>query len=88
MNNQPCGKCSHFDPIMKNIGRGRQAPSNSAWCGKRSLYPYKENEGQVFPDDAKRVDSLHDAAKPVIVHPTQVVPTCPYFQAATNGKVR
>lgn len=88
MNNQPCGKCVFYDPIMKNIGRGRQAPSNSAWCAKRSIYPFLEKEGQTFPDGVKRAETLQSPAVPVIVHPNQIVSACPNFQAAQNGKLR
>lgn len=88
MNTQPCGKCVFYDPIMKNTGRGRQIASNSAWCAKRSVYPHTEKDGQVFPDGVRRAESTQHAALPVIVHPNQVVSSCPHFQATNNGKMR
>lgn len=88
MNTQPCGKCAFYDPIMKNIGRGRQAPSNSAWCAKKSVYPFMEKDGQSFPDGARRAESISAPAVPVIVHPTQVIASCPFFQGVPSGKVR
>lgn len=47
-----------------------------------------EKDGQSFPDGARRAESISAPAVPVIVHPTQVIASCPFFQGVPSGKVR
>ena len=80
MNDQPCETCNHFDPILRGNPAGGHKETNSAWCSKRSVYPFKEGPGQVFPDGVARVESGATLAKPFIVKKGQIESTCKMYQ--------
>lgn len=81
MNELPCGKCLHYDPILgpgeKHIGRG--------WCIKRSKYPAVEGPGQVFPPNAERVE-IGQLAEPYLVDKTQVIAPCEFAREAKHDQ--
>jgi hypothetical protein len=68
-----CSECKYFDPVTPPKGH----TASHGWCVARSLYPFKEGPGQVFPPSARRVDSPEKLAKPVIVRTDEVVAACP-----------
>lgn len=81
MNELPCGKCQHYDPVLgpgeKHIGRG--------WCIKKSKYPAVEGPGQVFPPNAARV-AHGQLAEPYLVEQDQVIPPCPDAREARHDQ--
>lgn len=76
MNENPCGKCAHYDRVL--------GPRNTAnpfgWCAARSVYPAKEGPGQKFPAGVRRVDDPSKPAKPLIVYQDTVDRGCTRFQ--------
>lgn len=72
MNELPCGKCIHYDPVL---GPGEK-DTKRGWCVKKSKYPAVEGPGQVFPVGATRV-AIGSLAEPYLVKKDQVVPPCP-----------
>lgn len=89
MNDLPCGKCEHYDPILgpgeKHIDRG--------WCIKKSKYAAIEGPGQVFPPNCVRV-APGALAEPYLVEKDQVITPCPdarevkHDQAETKQKAQ
>jgi hypothetical protein len=76
VNDQPCGKCVKFDPVV-----GPRNKANSfGWCAARSVYPAKEGPGQRFPPDVQRVADPSAPAKPLIVYQDKVEKGCTFFQ--------
>lgn len=65
MNQTKCKDCAHFDPQHKYVN-GKKVALWYGICAKQSLYPDKERDGQIFPEDAQRVDH-GELAKPTIV---------------------
>lgn len=76
-NTIPCGKCKFYDIILGSY----EKETKRGWCMKRSKYPFTEGPGQVFPDEAERVEA-NQLAKPFIVLGKQVFDRCPYVEAA------
>lgn len=72
MNELPCGKCIHYDPVL---GPGEK-DTKRGWCIKKSKYPAVEGPGQVFPPGVERV-AIGSLAEPYLVGKRQVVPPCP-----------
>lgn len=78
-NDKPCNTCDFFDPIIR-----ARKETIWGWCAKKSIYPYKEGPGQVFPAKVNRVDSPDKRAKPKIVRQNQIVTGCPYYKPRKN----
>jgi hypothetical protein len=70
MNTQVCNKCTHYDPIAPKTKHG--------WCAKKSIYPFKEQPGQLFPLNVRR-GKPDQLAKPVIVAGNEVQVHCTDF---------
>jgi len=77
MNTKPCSSCFYFDRII--FGDGTRKPRHG-WCAIKSIYPHKEQEGQVFPAGVKRA-APGALASPVIVTIDEVVPHCPSYRS-------
>lgn len=75
MNTYACKKCVHYDRIGDEEKKSRHG-----WCAKKSLYPHKEQPGQVFPLNVRRVKA-GSLAKPVIVAGNEVQVHCTDFTA-------
>lgn len=71
-NSVKCKDCQHYDVIRS----GQTKNPQHGWCSVKSLYPFKEETGQVFPAGVRRVESAEMVAKPVIVEGNKVVSTC------------
>jgi hypothetical protein len=82
MNETPCGRCHFYDPLLgsdwKDTGMG--------WCAKRSVYPFQEGPGQVFPPGAERVPA-GELAKPFIVKKGQIVAPCQFVRPTNENLV-
>jgi len=87
MNRIRCGDCANFDEQYRNIqvthkdGTKANVPQ-SLWygnCTAQSIYPSKENEGQVFPLNVRRRDA-DDSRLPEMksVEKTKIIESCPY----------
>lgn len=76
LNNNACSACTNFDRIVR--GDGTRAVRHG-WCAATSVYPHKEQEGQIFPPGVRRAgpDQL---AVPTIVTDDSVVTTCGNFR--------
>lgn len=61
-----CKDCTFFDEQYKVV-RGKKIPLWYGWCAKKSVYPAKEEEGQVFHPEASKAESHTELAKPYIV---------------------
>lgn len=72
MNTLKCENCRHYDPIKS----GRSKTAFHGWCSVKSVYPFKEGSGQLFPPGVRRADSPESPAKPEIVEGAKVVRTC------------
>lgn len=77
INEQPCGSCQHYDPII--LGDDRRK-GTQGWCAVTSVYPAQAQQGQIFPTGVKRA-AVGVLASPTIVTMTEVVAFCPYFRA-------
>lgn len=66
MNNLKCGDCHYYD-VQFLIVKGERKNSTFGRCAKRSLYPAKERDGQVFPPDVER------AAEDEIIPPEKIL---------------
>jgi len=75
VNEHPCVKCSHFDRII--FGDGTRKPRHG-WCAVKSVYPHKEQQGQIFPSHVTRA-APGALASPYIVQADEVVPNCARF---------
>lgn len=75
MADQPCSKCSFYDPIL----RGSKEHAHGR-CAAQSTYPHTEQPGQVFPAGVKR-EAPGELAKPVIVTGDETVTNCNLFRA-------
>jgi hypothetical protein len=53
------------------------------WCAVKSVYPFKEGPGQVFPPNVARVEDPAMPAKPHIVQRGQVVEGCSKYVKRT-----
>jgi hypothetical protein len=67
-----CKDCRNYDPIRSGQTRNPQ----HGWCAVKSIYPFKEEVGQVFPPGVRRVESPDELAKPTIVEGNKVIPGC------------
>jgi len=74
MNELPCGKCTHYDPILKS----NEEESKRGWCIKRSKYPAREGPGQVFPATAERLANPKALGEPFIVKKDGVIESCAF----------
>lgn len=74
MNKLKCSSCVHFDEQYKFVN-GRRVPLWYGLCAKRTVYPAKEQDGQVFPEGVKRAEE-GQLAQPAIVQPGAVIPGC------------
>lgn len=72
MNSLKCSDCKYYDAIKS----GRSKVAVHGWCSVKSVYPFKEGPGQVFPPGVRRVESGELPAKPEIVEGAKVVKTC------------
>ncbi len=75
VNEQPCVKCSNFDRIVFGDGTRK---ARHGWCAVKSIYPHKEQQGQVFPRNVVRAEE-GALASPVIVQADEVVANCVRF---------
>jgi hypothetical protein len=82
MNDTPCGRCAFYDPLLGSGGKDTEM----GWCAKRSVYPFQEGPGQVFPLGVERVASKA-LAKPFIVKKGQVVSACPFVRPTNEDLV-
>ena len=74
-NDKPCGACKHFDRIV--FGDGTRKPRHG-WCAVKSIYPHKEQHGQIFPARVTRA-AQGALASPHIVQADEVVINCNRF---------
>jgi hypothetical protein len=74
MNKMTCGECAFFDPARR-IVQGQVQLKAFGHCAKKSLYPFKDQDGQVVPAGAARV-AEGELARPVIVDRDKIVPEC------------
>ena len=72
MNTVKCRDCSHYDVIRS----GQTKDPRHGWCSVRSVYPFKEELGQIFPPNVQRVSASNLPAKPEIVEGSGVVSNC------------
>jgi hypothetical protein len=72
MNTHACGTCAKFDQMVGP----RNKKQDFGWCAARSVYPFREGPGQVFPPGVKRVDDPAKPAKPLIVFQNRVDAGC------------
>ena len=77
MNANACSTCAHFDRIIFGDDTRK---SRHGWCSIKSIYPHKEQEGQIFPQGVKRA-AAGALASPVIVATEEVVQNCPNYRA-------
>lgn len=77
VNSKPCNECMHYDPIK--LGDGKKQ-ARRGWCAVKSIYPYKEMEGQLFPPGVKRA-APGEHPNPKIVVGSEVQSHCDQFQA-------
>lgn len=82
INELPCGQCKNYDPILGPNER----ETRRGWCIPRSVYPFKEGPGQVFPVGVKHV-AKGQLAQPYVVKKDYVHPTCEYVRATTVNQV-
>jgi hypothetical protein len=71
---KPCQDCQNYDPILRGGG-----PTKHGRCAVKSVYPNKEQPGQIFPVGVARVEP-GELAKPVIVVGREVVTGCTQFR--------
>lgn len=74
MADQPCSKCSHYDPIKKGTSDTRRG-----WCAVKSIYPAQAHKGQEFPPGVKRA-APGALAAPFIVIGSDVVGHCDLYR--------
>jgi hypothetical protein len=77
MNKVKCKDCRHYDTIRS----GQTKNPQHGWCAAKSIYPFKESVGQVFPLNVKRRESAEIPAKPEIVTGAGVVANCSQVSA-------
>ena len=81
LNEQPCSACRFYDPIRNGLDtKGNVKFAVRGWCAAKSVYPFKEQEGQVFPPGVKR-GKPGELGKPVIVVGSEVESGCSSFRA-------
>ena len=73
MNTVKCKDCRHYDVIRS----GKTKAPKHGWCAARSIYPFKEGPGQIFPPGVQRVAAEGMHPTPEIVTGNSVVPNCP-----------
>lgn len=78
MADKPCETCAYYDPIMRGTREGRHGR-----CAEKSVYPYAEERGQVFPPGVKRAE-LGERARPVIVMGKETVVSCGTYRAKSG----
>lgn len=72
MNKVKCRDCRHYDVIRS----GQTKNPAHGWCAAKSIYPFKEDVGQVFPPGVRQSASADVPAKPEIVSGSGVVASC------------
>ena len=72
MNKVKCKDCRHYDTIRS----GQTKNPQHGWCAVRSIYPFKESVGQVFPPGVRKQPSEDIPAKPEIVTGAGIVANC------------
>lgn len=77
VNSNPCNQCSNYDPIK--LGDGKKQ-ARHGWCAVKSIYPIKEEPGQIFPVGVKRA-APGEHPQPHIVVGTEVQSHCDQFLA-------
>jgi len=77
MNTVKCKDCRHYDVIRS----GKTKTPKHGWCAARSIYPFKENPGQIFPLGVRRVAEEGMLPTPEIVAGNSVIPNCPKVSA-------
>jgi hypothetical protein len=82
MNQTPCGRCCFYDPLIGSNAKD----TKMGWCVKRSVYPFQEGPGQVFPPGVARV-AESELARPFIVKKDQIVGPCQFVQPTTDNLV-
>ncbi len=87
MATKPCDTCSSFDPVLRGFNRGGHKETAWGWCSKKSIYPMREEPGQIFPPGVKRKDTPEGPAEPFIVKKGQIVANCNMFQDKKVGVV-
>ena len=83
LNDKPCNTCRSYDPIRNGLTKdGDVKYGDRGWCAVKSLYPFKEMEGQVFPPGVKRnpANAL-PPANPFIVVGAEVQEGCGQYTA-------
>ena len=74
MADKPCKECQNYDPLLR-LG----SPTRQGRCAVQSVYPNKEQPGQIFPVGVARV-ARGELAKPVIVVGSEIVKGCTQFR--------
>jgi hypothetical protein len=72
MNTVKCKECKNYDVIRS----GQTKTPRHGWCSVKSVYPFQEGPGQVFPEGVKRVAEATMPAKPEIVMGDNVIGSC------------
>ena len=75
-NDKPCSTCFHFDRIIFGNDTRR---TRHGWCAVQSVYPNKEQHGQIFPRGVARAAS-GALASPVIMQAAEVVTGCSRYR--------
>lgn len=78
LNDKPCNECRNYDPIRNGTSGGKPRFAVRGWCTVKSAYPFREQEGQLFPIGVKRVGP-GELAQPHIVVGTEVQTHCSQF---------
>ena len=78
----PCGQCAHYDPLLGS----NEKDTEMGWCAKRSVYPFQEGPGQVFPTGVLRVNQ-GELAHPFIVKKGSVITPCEQARLALDDTV-
>lgn len=81
LNDKSCTSCRNYDPIRNGLDKhGNTKYAVRGWCAPKSVYPFKEQEGQVFPTGVTRVKP-GELAKPFIVIGDDVQEGCGLYHA-------
>ena len=81
MNDKACSTCANYDVILK----ARKDETKRGWCVANSLYPHKEEQGQLFPVNAVRAPDPSTPAVPHIVQGANVYTTCVKYKAKPSS---
>lgn len=75
MADSPCIDCRNYDGIKKGL-----ADTRRGWCTVQSVYPAKEQVGQVFPPGVRRAEP-GQLAQPFVVVGSETVRNCETFRS-------